>query len=176
MNLTREQIEAMPAGREMDALIATEVMGWAPSCNIADGPKGVPLDCWHRWTEDDREFHRKTGIKPLGGGSDCVEYQSTDILEHGGFAPSRDIADTWKALDELRRRFCCVKLDFDYHYRSAITIRLDPEHEAEITYEMDGGQEALLICLGALIALDSSRPPIVDPGANTEATKPSSKP
>lgn len=28
MNLTREQIEAIPAGREMDTLIAEQVLGW----------------------------------------------------------------------------------------------------------------------------------------------------
>jgi hypothetical protein len=58
VNLTREQIESMPAGREMDALVAQHVMGWRPhfrntafyvSADHAESLMGRPLATVGKW-------------------------------------------------------------------------------------------------------------------------------
>ena len=48
--MTPEEIDAMPAGPEMDALVATEIMGWEAYIRngrcYSDRGTGNAPDCW----------------------------------------------------------------------------------------------------------------------------------
>ncbi len=78
--LTRDEILALPAGRELDALLAEHVMGWGqvqPDCYVHDGKD---------WC----------GTDPNGGGY----YGDTGrkIVPHF----SSDIAAAWQVVERLR--------------------------------------------------------------------------
>lgn len=131
---TREEILNMPAGREMDALIATKVMGWKVDDLTATSPTG---------SSNSRIPH----------GDEWLEYYSTDMttawlvvekLMHDGFI--------WKsngneACGNLIYSFSFAKNDDGYEdyfqtYDSGITENNLP----------------LAICRAALLAVQSASP------------------
>ena len=69
-------IDTMPAGREMDALVAEKVMGWefAPELTKATGS-----DCWMEWNED-----------------------KSDYRVRGCWIPSASIAAAWEVVEKLK--------------------------------------------------------------------------
>jgi hypothetical protein len=100
VKLTREQIENMPAGREMDALVAEHVMGWKWYTSVASAGRLKALGV------KDQHFY---GDGWSLAGSAAEPY--VDALRH---VPrySVDIFNAWEVVDhqqgglrfELRRR------------------------------------------------------------------------
>ena len=83
--MSRDEILAMPAGREMDALIAANVLGWKVDDLTATSPSG---------SANSRTAH----------GDDWLEYYSTDmtaawkVVEKLGFSLLRSpYTDNWTA-------------------------------------------------------------------------------
>lgn len=145
-------------GPELDAVVAEKVMGWKKFCNLDDGPKGRPLDCWHKWSAADHKLYRETGIKPLGGGSECVEYQSTENLEHGGWSPSRDIAAAYSVLCHFNGWSWSIHNSPEY----GCTVQLIPPGKADVPGKTPTGRAghdeiALAICRAALWAVTAPR-------------------
>jgi len=75
--MTRDEILAMPAGREMDALVAEKVMGW----HVSEGPLGSL--CW-----DDADGNFKGLLSGRG--------------EDNAWRPSYDIAAAMDVLAPMR--------------------------------------------------------------------------
>jgi hypothetical protein len=75
----------IPAGRELDALIAENVFGWL--VNRSDNH-------WHTVGETGRERHILIG-------RDCC----ADKYDGGAFCPSANIADAWRVVEKLRGDF-----------------------------------------------------------------------
>lgn len=72
--MTKEEILAMKAGTELDALVAEQILGWHKV--MRDEPLG---DCTYKWKD-------KSGT-----------FQSCQCF----FQPFSDISDTWQVVDEL---------------------------------------------------------------------------
>lgn len=107
MNLSREEIENMPAGREMDALIATRIIGWKIDDLTAISPTGsrnarIPHGDW--WLE-----YYSTNIAAAW---EVVEWMRENgfsfmLIEHAD--PNGDyIIEFWRRdnLDEPQRLSC----------------------------------------------------------------------
>jgi hypothetical protein len=71
--LTREAILAMPAGREMDALVAERVMGWTPK---------PPYGHWYDADGNPSGYHPEA--------TDCRKW-----------SPSTDIAAAWQVVEKI---------------------------------------------------------------------------
>ena len=122
--MTRE-IMKMPAGREMDALIATDVMKWE---ELKHYDSHLSRDGFMGWM--DRET--KTVQRP--------EFWN----------PSESIEDAWVVVEKLRKKYQPLKfyLVVDKKIRACITpILLDDEWEAI------GETVPLAICRAALLAV-----------------------
>ena len=94
----------LPAGRELDALVAEKVMGWKRRRIVEcyPGMVGVPLDdprlddYW--WTSDNRptnEIARDEGGGAVGECNECGKV-------YGAGSPSTDIAAAWTVVEKLR--------------------------------------------------------------------------
>ena len=91
MNLTHEQIDAMEAGREMDALVAELVMGLCPHFLVLDVRKGDDgFDDYITWTCK----HCEEEFRGLAYGK---EYNHPELLPY-----STDIAAAWQALEKMK--------------------------------------------------------------------------
>jgi len=126
MKLTHEQIDAMEAGREMDALVAELVMGWF--CDR----RGV----YHSSPSDDSLF----GVLWSNDGEEC------DLFE-----PSTDIAAAWQVVEKLLSKDYEVHIEVDKD-DCAVTIWHDPDNSSywiEIA-GADSKSTPLAICRAAL--------------------------
>ena len=81
MNLTREQVEAMPAGMEMDLLIAP-IAGWDHKHDISECE-----DCWY-------DYCRNCGYEPRCEGIDDTDCETPPPY-------STDIAAAWEVVEKL---------------------------------------------------------------------------
>ena len=54
-------IDTMPAGREMDALVAEKVMGWELAVELT---KSVGSDCWMQWYPDRSDYEIRSSWWP----------------------------------------------------------------------------------------------------------------
>ena len=104
--MTREEVLNMPAGREMDALIAEKIWGFVENPNNTASVSNV----WF-WV------HPKDGVLigipfDIGG-----KIENTEIYDHQWerFCPSTDIADAWKVVNrlELFSKYCFYGSDAD---------------------------------------------------------------
>jgi len=98
MNLTREQIAELEAGRETDALVATEVMGWIYSDTwgqlVPSGHADPPI--WSDWEWDIEELtYVKHPINMMSG----VSYRGDKpyIPDY-----SINISASWKVAEKLK--------------------------------------------------------------------------
>ena len=76
--LTEDEIESMPAGDELDSLVAIHVMGW----------RKIYADGW--WWEDEKEY------KPYRADKNYGDEHEKD------FSPSIDICMAWQVVEKLR--------------------------------------------------------------------------
>lgn len=83
MTLTREQIQSMPAGRELDELVKKYVMGWE---KVENNNLTEPLTDW---------YETKDGIR----------YNVTS--KAWTFNPSREIKATWEVVEKLHETGGC---------------------------------------------------------------------
>lgn len=104
--LTNEQIDAMPAGAEMDALIAERVMGWRPPSG------GLPEGRWESLPESNaRSLAKITGMRHVATKQEVTleEWRSAFHWRderggcwHGPAAYSTEIAAAWLVVEKLR--------------------------------------------------------------------------
>lgn len=93
--MTREQIEAMPAGPEMDALVAERVMGW--------------------WADANGEWNSNPDLPKLMG----VVAPDTSFCDLPVWQPSSDIAAAWEVVEKLSDKLWCeLKVNFTSDYKS----------------------------------------------------------
>lgn len=161
--MTRDDILAMPAGRELDALVAEKAMGWrwwAWSKNERDddgkrrervvrglrGPE-FPGPRWEEWAKDGGKVLR------LADGSEQLERiqgfgdaMSLPIIPEY----STDIAAAWKVAlkvsDEYRLPFFCVKRLGKKKFQADLT--------GEPDFVASGRTAPLAICRAALLVAD----------------------
>lgn len=120
--LTREQIEKMEAGPEMDALVAERVFGWA-------GWKRAEGDCLH-------------GIPPDATGRD----------RHGTCVPnySTHIAAAWIVVDKLARLSFGIDREQCFGVRYDVRCYDDPDMRDKVRATAETAP--LAICRAALLA------------------------
>lgn len=94
MNITREQIERMEAGREMDVLIAEKVMGWRRMTYKEANPKNshyaTDLRLTGRWHDSDGNATQQA--------EDCDDYYQPEFA----WSPSTDIAAAWQVVEKIK--------------------------------------------------------------------------
>lgn len=90
--MTDDEIRNMPAGREMDALVAERVMGWHKE------ETGI----MPRWADKDGHF---------------VHYVLDDFDGNSGWFPSDDIAAAWEVVEKMNEKFTVEiwREDGDWH-------------------------------------------------------------
>lgn len=138
-------MESMMAGRELDALIAGKVMGWANVICLHGGniPSGEPDDDWNKDARND-QHHGHTGI-PLVHREQVPAY-------------SVDIAAAWEVVEKLRTMSIGISIARmpDEKLWYVPLYRLD---HGEYMGSAEGFAEAetapLAICLAALKAVDA---------------------
>lgn len=151
--LTRDAVSALPAGRELDALVAERVMGWTrldvrPSC----WPPAVSLTC----IELGPRFG--TTVPPYAGPwwlPPGVTAERGPVNGVGFPEYSTDIAAAWTVLETVQRRSACL---------ASVTKFRDGAHGCIVESNRDGerlGKETayaradtapLAICRTALLA------------------------
>lgn len=127
--MNREQIMNMEPGRELDALVAENVLGWTASF----GPWGIT----DYWTNDKMESTHKVGE----------------------FKPSTDIATAWEVVEKIQKtHHFMLSRDVRYkQYMALFEIHGDEPPYEPFEYESDSMPEA--ICKAALLAvLDKEDP------------------
>jgi hypothetical protein len=126
--MTRDEILTMEAGREMDALIAREVMGWSK----------IVLGSYGHWVEED------------GSGAYTTKHQV------GDWCPSEDIAAAWQVVEKLRERnfysqHTDLTLTSGVEHWSWTFINHEPL--AVYSVKATAPTAALAICFAALLAV-----------------------
>ena len=114
--MNREEILNMPAGREMDVLVATEVMGWKAwlekrgEYTYIIYQKPNEREPWFR-SRDWQSLKEK--YEPFTGEYD--PHKHIDTLDY--FKPSTDISAAWGVVEKFRRGdinngmvACCMEL------------------------------------------------------------------
>jgi hypothetical protein len=114
----------MTAGPELDALIATQVMGWTRATLTDDvtGPE--------RWW--------------------CSGSTAWFLVD--AWKPSTEIHWAWKVVEKLRGQHCCTKLYSDHHYIWECTLieEIDDPHTGRQSLFGQADTAPLAICLAAL--------------------------
>lgn len=136
--MTKQDIENMPAGREMDALIAEKVMDWKP-CYIVKHQFGMALISQHLKKEDAEAACEK--------GDEMIESQPPKY--------SSDITAAWLVVEKLLNNklwtfnlevtgsgnpIQCVEASFSY-----------PSEDEECVSTANTADEPLAICRAALM-------------------------
>jgi hypothetical protein len=125
----------MPAGREMDALVAERVLGWQRYGAIRYGKRFVVVvpshaDCWnYTRTQGDPGTWEPT-TEPVSADVKLVPY-------------SADIAAAWRILDWVR--------GCDPSVRAAFSREMGGNH----LWHLRAGDAALAICRAALAAVEA---------------------
>lgn len=98
--MTREEILNMPAGREMDVLIAEKVM---------------QLDHYeHRW-EADGECEKCKCVTDFHSGRIYLNYKKIDYRDCTNPDPySTDISAAWEVVDEIKDKWGMVNLEYSH--------------------------------------------------------------
>ena len=103
-------IDEMPAGPEIDALVAERVMGWeVKRTSETFGLSGDPLPALY--------------FDP-GSGEKCWRENGKRFWQE--WRPSEDVAAAFEVVEELRQSgdWCCLVIDSDYNF--LWTVRLTP--------------------------------------------------
>lgn len=95
MNITREEILAMPAGAEMDAMIAEEVMGW--HLVVEEDTN------WKRYWHDDENHYQHMAAKDGDNYGDGEDFHL--IFWH----PSQSILWAWDVVERLDSSFSLAR-------------------------------------------------------------------
>ena len=134
--MTRDEILNMPAGRDLDALVAEKVMGWGRA-------------------HYDYVFWQQTAAEPL------LRYCSSTLIMRDGdeppnyyqpFHPSRDIAAAWEVVErmnELRKPFSITQSAFMSGWIAEFLADDDFN-----TIEAQADTAPLAICRAALLAME----------------------
>jgi len=137
--MTRDEILNMPAGREMDALIAEKVMGW----NILTKPDG-----YRYWADTDGEF--ACGVPPEEG-----YFEDEEDLHLLKWHPSESILWAWDVVEVLRGKFWSTTItQWDHSRKTVVTCEYRSgrgEHKAPLYADADTAP--LAICRAALLAV-----------------------
>jgi hypothetical protein len=132
----REKILEMEAGRELDSLVAEDVMGW----KMAIATDGT-TEYW-----DNGTFCGGKRVEPVTGGFRLDDYSNT-------WNPSTNISNAWEVLEKMRERFDWVGIDsvMKSRYRCLIIDRIVLDGKETIGECIaDTAPEA--ICKAALLA------------------------
>lgn len=135
--MTHEEIDALPAGRELDALVAERVMGWqlVPAVNGIESP-------W--WWDANGPVH------------------SMDKSDwRGGWYPSTNIAAAWEVVERMGADGWDAELDQFHnfmHIWDACFRKLDNRDQGQWLELRTGRADAapLAICRAALKAVASA--------------------
>lgn len=128
--MTEDEIRNLPAGDEMDARVAEDVMGWHrnenggyPCWNDAEGrfQCGIPHTDW----EDDEDFH---------------------LLR---WHPSESILWAWEVVEKLERDNLCMTILND---GSCWSVFIYNEHKVTMAYA-NADTAPLAICRAALLTV-----------------------
>ncbi len=145
--MTRDDILNMTAGRQVDALIISKVMGWKFAVHNADKYFSKPDKTGNIW------------VVPYG-----------DKNSFGNWSPSTDIAAAWEVTDKINRMIAenILELENDYNYltlecvgytsgyAASFDCLLDHEWFEDITnykYAARADTAPLAICRAALLAV-----------------------
>jgi len=128
--MTRDEILKMEAGREMDALIAREVMGW----------KKIVLGSYGYWVEED------------GSGAYTTKHQV------GDWCPSEDIAAAWQVVEKMRQEYRFELFEYTTpedgrHYRARFYRPRATMFCSEVSFVASAYYPAVAICRAALLAV-----------------------
>lgn len=165
MNLTREQIENMPAGKEMDALVAELVMG---------GFVKYPEE-WSKEKENWYWLHPKAGVlvgRPYLLPQITKEAMGMYSHQYEAWKPSEDISAAWEVVEKINKMIYQKKLSYDYNYltldclgfHDGYAASFDSNLNAEWYEDIENCKFAahadtapLAICRAALIAVLEAR-------------------
>jgi hypothetical protein len=136
--MNREQIENMPAGREMDALIAKEVMG----LEVLDVPI-VPREVFNRhWLTD--AAHREFMKAYPDGGAKTVSHYSTET------------SAAWEVVEKLHSMGAWLSISIIPGYKTWDVRGVLNENTREEHRFINHAESApLAICRAALLAVSS---------------------
>jgi len=142
--VTRDEILNMPAGREMDALVAEKVMGWS----------NVEKTTWSNYRADGT---------PFGGGK---EWRGTPPNHEAEFNPvlypiknySTDIAAAWMVVEKIRPLFWSTQvMVWDHSDKYIVSCVYRGGHdEPEKAINSEAPTAPLAICRAALLAVMDS--------------------
>jgi hypothetical protein len=125
---TKDEIQNMPAGREMDALIAGKIMGY----------KKIVIGSISWWVKE----------SPL-----AMSYQF--MAECADYCPSQDIAAAWQVVEKIKG-LCFETQILMWDYSDKVTVCLFPRHGHEEfipTLTVHAETAPLAICRAALLAV-----------------------
>jgi hypothetical protein len=129
------RIEELPAGREMDALIAEKVMGWKP----------VPINYW-------LPEGKGRGDKPVLWLFNHPKYGEQTRAMHN-FRPSSDIAAAWEVVEEIKSHVLRVDITISADTRLKPYAVLITGKGIREWWQREGDTLPLAICRAALPAL-----------------------
>lgn len=116
MTLTRSQIEQMPAGREMDALVAEHVMGWKWRRSNVTGCRCIyPEGCYPEWMDKPADMTEPL-VADWEHGRFLLSW-SKRIEYAWGVIEKLDADGWWPSVDSVAPGDC--RVDFYNHHRAA---------------------------------------------------------
>ena len=128
--MNRDEILNMPAGREMDTLVAEKIMGWERG-NISALPQGdIPV--WH-----------------TGEGKGWKTHQSIN------WSPSTVINSAWEVVEKILEKPCSINVQTEFHSdgnHSSCFIHPYPRGTTNLIMG-HGSTAPLAICRAALLAV-----------------------
>jgi hypothetical protein len=141
--MTRDEILNMPAGEEIDKLIAEKVMGW----HIQEEKGGR-----NQWLDSDGHYQHM--VSRYDGYEDAEDFET--ICWH----PSESILWAWEVVEFLRRRFWSTNIVcWDFSDKWVITCEHRTGHgEPKKTLYADAETAPLAICRAALLAVMDVQP------------------
>jgi hypothetical protein len=135
--MTKDEIMNMPAGQEMDVLIAEKVMGW----------HAVMENGFNHWVNVDGGF--QCGVAPYDGFEDEEDFHTLK------WHPSESILWAWEVVEKLHPN-CSFLLDYDdpqtIESLKWCCLFFDKD-EPYKEYEARANTAPLAICRAALLAI-----------------------
>jgi hypothetical protein len=154
MNYTREQIEQMPAGPQMDLLIATEI--FKARKPAPEQTEIIKAACYQFTHYGDVRFIETLLIEPL------PQPNRDTGLDWAFLQPyqySTRIDAAWQLVEKVRARYGSVRIeegDGDVIWTCRIATEVAPSHWRELA-ETFGETAPLAICRAALVACLESK-------------------
>lgn len=146
--MTRDEIEAMPAGRELDRLVAEKVMGWS----IYRYDKDIPENCYFMLVTE--QYDPVTEDMGLRAGERKTEEEAWNDNYHF----STDISAAWEVVEKIGEKRFDVEImrRTDGRYFATCIKVGNPLKDRLFEVHAEAGAAPLAICKAALLAMEAS--------------------